>query len=91
MLGCVLGKTAQSVDQPFGGKIRRRADGKDAGALALEQALGADGNAIKGVAQHGEVLAARLGDDQALALAIEELDPELRFQAPSPGGSPPPG
>ena len=75
-----LGKAAKSIDQPFGGKIRRRADGNDAGALALDQALRADGNAIKGISQNDKILATGLGDDQALALAIEELDAELRFQ-----------
>ena len=76
----LLGKSAEAIDQPFGGKVRRRADGEDAGALALQQALGADRNAIEGVAQDSEIFAPSLGDDEALALAIEELDPELQFQ-----------
>ena len=76
----LLGKAAQAVDEPLGGKVRRRADGKRAGGLALEQPLGADGNAIEGVAQDREVLAPGLGDDETLPLAIEELDPELRLQ-----------
>ena len=78
----LLGKAAEAVDQPFGGEIRRRADGEDAGALALKQALGAERNAVERIAQDGEIFAAGLGDDKALALAIEELDPELHFQAP---------
>jgi hypothetical protein len=75
-----LGKTAQSVDQPFGRKIRRGADGNDAGALTLDQALRADGNAIKGISQNHQILPTGLGNYQALALPIEELDAELRFQ-----------
>ena len=76
----VLGKAAQAVDEPFGRKVRRRADGEDARALPLEQTLGADRDAVESVAQHGEVLAARLRDDEALALAIEELDAQLELQ-----------
>src|SRR5581483_1298676 len=37
-------------------------------------------DAIEGVPQRGQVLAARLGDDEPLALAIEELDAELQLQ-----------
>jgi hypothetical protein len=77
----VLGKTAQAVDEPFGRKVRRRADGEDARALPLEQTLGADRDAVESVAQHGEILAARLRDDEALALAIEELDAQLELQS----------
>jgi hypothetical protein len=38
------------------------------------------GNAVEGVAQGSEVLATGLGDNETLALAIEELDPELLLQ-----------
>ena len=55
----LLGKSAQTIDQPFGGEIRRRADGERPGALALEQAFGAERNAVEGVAQGGEVFAAQ--------------------------------
>src|SRR5262249_27448876 len=34
-----LGKPAEPMHQPFGGKIRRGADGEDSGAAALHQAL----------------------------------------------------
>ena len=78
--GMRLGKSAQAVDQPFGGEVRRGAHGEHAGGLALQQTLGADRDAVERVAKDGEVFAARLGDDEPLALAIEELDPELEFQ-----------
>ena len=58
-----LGKTPKTIDQPFGGKVRRRADGEDAGALTLKQAFRADGNAVKGIAQDREIFASRLGND----------------------------
>src|SRR2546429_393612 len=76
-----LRKSAKAIDEPFGGEVRRRADGEDTRGLALHQTLGADRDAIERVAQNGEVVATGLGDDQALALAIEELDAELRFQS----------
>src|SRR5205085_2624370 len=79
--GMRLRKSAKAVDEPFGGEVRRCADGEDTRSLALHQTLGADRDAIERVAQNGEVVATGLGDDQALALAIEELDAELRFQS----------
>ena len=44
------------------------------------QPLGAERDAVERVAQDGEVFAALLGDDEALALAREELEPELGLQ-----------
>src|SRR5215831_14555420 len=76
----LFGETAEAVDQPFGGKIRRRAHSQHAGILTLEELFGADGNAVEGVADSCEVVAPSLSDDQTLTLAIEELDPELQFQ-----------
>ena len=35
---------------------------------------------IERVADYGEILAARFGDDEPLALAIKELEPELGFE-----------
>jgi len=35
---------------------------------------------IERVADYGEILAARFGDDEPLALAIKELKPELGFE-----------
>jgi hypothetical protein len=46
----------------------------------LKQALGAYGNTIKGISESHEIFSSGVGDDQALALAIEELEPELLFQ-----------
>ncbi len=45
--GMRLGKPAKSVDEPFGGEVRRGADGEDTGALALDETLGADRDAIE--------------------------------------------
>src|SRR5215210_9114048 len=75
-----LGKMAETVDEPFGGEIRRGADGEHARALALHDARGAERDAVEGVAQHGEIIAPGLGDDQPLALAIEQLEAERRFE-----------
>src|SRR5215467_11357864 len=76
----LLGETAQAVDQPFGGKIRRRAHGEHAGILTLEQLFGADGNAVEGVADSRKIVAPSRSNDQTLTLAIKELDTELQFQ-----------
>src|SRR6516165_7902515 len=75
-----LGKAAETIDQPFGGEVRRCAHGKRTRALALEQPLGADRNAIESIAQDYEVFAPGLGDHESLALPIEELEAELQFQ-----------
>ena len=80
MFGMRLGKSTEAIDQPFGRKIRRSADGENTRTLALNQALGADGDAVQCIAHDGEVVAAGFGDDQPLAFAIEQLDAELRFQ-----------
>ena len=72
---------AEPVDQPFGGEVRGRADRQHAGTLPLQQALGAERDAIEGVAHDGKVVPAGVGDDEALALAIEELDPELQVSS----------
>ena len=47
-----------------------------------KQPFGADRNAIERIAHDREIVAAGLRDDQALALAIEQLDAELRLPAP---------
>jgi len=78
--GVRLGKPAEPVHQPFGGKIRRGAHGQHAGALPLHQALGPHGDAIERIAHDGKVVAAGIGDDQPLPLAVEQLDAELGFQ-----------
>src|SRR5215471_2856826 len=78
--GVRLGKPAEPVHQPFGGKIRRGAHGQHARALPLHQALGPHGDAIERIAHDGKVVAAGIGDDQPLPLAVEQLDAELGFQ-----------
>src|SRR3954451_23164885 len=71
-----LGEVPETVDQPLGGEIRRGADGEHARALALHDARGAERDPVEGVAQHGEIIAPGLGDDEPLALAIEQLEAE---------------
>ena len=80
-LRMTLGKPAEPVDQPLGGKIRRRADRENARALALHQAFGARRDPIQRIADHGQIVATGFGHDQPLALAIEKLDAERRLQA----------
>jgi hypothetical protein len=72
-----LGKTAEPVHEPFGGKIGRGAHGQHARTLPLHQALGPHGNAIERVAHDAKVIAAGVGDDQLLPLAVEKLDAKL--------------
>src|SRR5205823_13042105 len=48
--------------------------------LPLHQSLGSHRDAIERVAHDGEIIAAGVGDDQALPLAGEELDAEFGFQ-----------
>ena len=64
-----FGKPAEPMDQPFGGKIRRCADGQNPGGLALHQTLGADRDPIERIADHRKIFAAGLGDHQSLTLA----------------------
>ena len=75
-----LGKMAEPMHQPFGGEIRRSADGEDAGVLTLQKPLGADGDTVQRVAHDVEIVAARFRDDEPLAFAIEELDGQLGFE-----------
>ena len=51
-----------------------------ANAISQAQALGADRNSIERIAHHRKIIAARIGDRQALALANEQLDAERRLQ-----------
>jgi len=78
--GMSLGEPAQPMDQPLGGEIRRGAYRQHPGTLALREALGRHGDAIKCVAHGGQIIAAGFGDDEPLPLAIEQLDAELRLQ-----------
>jgi hypothetical protein len=79
-VGMSLGKPAEPVHQPFGGKIGRGADRQNTGALALYKPLGPHRNPIQRVADHSKIFAAGLGNHQPLALAIEQLDAERALQ-----------
>ena len=72
-----FGEAAETVHQPFGGEVRRRGHGQDPGALSLQQTFGAGGEAVEGVAHHLEIRAPRLGDDEPLALTVEEAKTEF--------------
>jgi hypothetical protein len=85
-LGMGLDEAAQPMNQPLRRKVRGGADGERAAALTLQQPLGSIGDAVEGIAQDNEIGAARLGDDQALALAVEQLEPKLGFERLSPDG-----
>src|SRR5262249_34936456 len=61
-------------------KIRRRAHGERAAALALQQPFGPVADAVESVAHDHEIGATCLGDDQPLSLAIEQLQPELGLE-----------
>ena len=79
-VGVRLGKPAKAIYQPLGGEIGRRADRQDARTLALNKALRANGNPVERISQDDKVVATGLGNDQSLALAIEELDTEFCLQ-----------
>jgi hypothetical protein len=69
------GKAA--VHKPFRRKVGRRAHGQNATVLPAQQFLGAIRNAIECIADDGQIAASGLGDDEALALPIEQLQPQL--------------
>ena len=46
----------------------------------MQQPVGAKLKPLKNVAHHGEIVAAGIGDDQTVPLALEELKPELDLQ-----------
>ena len=46
----------------------------------MRQTFGAERYLIERIADYGEILAARFGDDEPLALATKELEPELGFE-----------
>jgi hypothetical protein len=76
-----LGEAAEAVHQPLGGEIWRCRDGEDAGALSLQQSLGAGGEVVKRIADDLEVSATRLGDNEPLALAVEKAKPEFGLKS----------
>jgi hypothetical protein len=75
-----LGEVPETVNEPLGGEIRRGADGEHARALALHDARGAERDPVEGVAQQGKIIAPGLGDDEPLALAVEQLEAERRLE-----------
>jgi len=80
MPGVGLGKPAEPIYQPFGCKIRRRADGQNSGVLAL--VVHARCPLRSGRARHvrREIFTANVSNSQSLALAIEKLDAERVLQ-----------
>ncbi len=48
--------------------------------LPLKKALGRERDPVQCVAHAGELFPATLGDDEALTLAIEQLDAQLRLK-----------
>src|SRR5262249_38352846 len=79
-LGMRLDEIAEPVHQPFGGQVRQGAHREYAGILTLQKPLGAHRDAVERITHHGEIVAARLGNDDALAFAIEQLDAESGFK-----------
>src|SRR6188472_1690868 len=69
------------MDQPFRREVRRRADGEHAAALALEQALRPRGDAVEGVTDDNEIGTPGFGDGETLPFTVEQLQPELGFEA----------
>jgi hypothetical protein len=76
-----LGEPAQTMHQPFGGRIGRRADREVSGGLALHQALGSHSDAVERIAHSDQIVTAGFRDDQALAFAVEQFDAELPSSA----------
>jgi hypothetical protein len=75
-----LGEAAEPMHEPLRCKIGRGADRERAAALALQQPLRSVADAIECIAHDNEVGTPGLGDDQPLALAIEELQSELGLE-----------
>ena len=73
-------KASKPVHEPLGAEIRRGTDRKDTRRPVLKQAVRAHGNSIQRVAHDSEVLLAGAGDDEALAVAREQLETENRFE-----------
>src|SRR5215831_5107757 len=50
--GMGRGKPSETMNQPFGGEVGRRADGERARTLTLSQLLGSKRDPVKGIAHH---------------------------------------
>src|SRR5215831_7772611 len=75
-----LGEPAKTVYQPFRCEIRRCTDGENARTLPLHETVSTDRDPIERITHDAEIFAPRARNQQPLALPIEELDAELRFQ-----------
>jgi hypothetical protein len=74
------GISIEAVHQPLRREIRGRADGQDRRALPLHQPFRPDGDPVESIPHHGEIVAAGLGNDEALTFAIEELQSQQRLE-----------
>jgi len=68
------------MHQPFRGEILRGADCEHAGTVPLHQPLRGGADVIERLADLDEIVAAGGRDLEALALAVEQPDAELRLQ-----------
>src|SRR5262249_40418291 len=73
--GTFLGKAAEPIYQPFRSEVGRSADSENAALLTLHQLFGAHRDAVQGIADDGEVIAASFGEDEPLPFAMEGLEP----------------
>jgi len=78
--GVRRGKPSEAVNQPFGGKVGRGTDGERASTLTLSQLLGSKRDPVEGIAYHSKIVAAGAGNDEAVALAVEQPDAEFSLQ-----------
>src|SRR6516225_2448898 len=78
--GMLLGKAAQTVDQPLRGEIGRSADSQNAALLTLQEPLGADSDLVQGIADDRQIVASSFGEDQPLPFAMEQLEPQCIFE-----------
>jgi hypothetical protein len=78
--GVCRGKPSETVNQPFGGEVGRGTDGERTSTLTLSQLLGSKRDPVEGIAYHSKIVAAGAGDDEAVALAVEEPDAKLSLQ-----------
>jgi len=78
--GVCRGKPSKTVNQPFGGEIGRGADGERASTLTLSQLLGSKRDPVESIAYHSKIVAAGAGNDEAVALAIEQPDAKFSLQ-----------
>src|SRR5262249_1248791 len=78
--GVCRGKPAAAVNQPFGGEVGRGTDGERARTLTLSQLLGSKRDPVEGIAYHSKIVAAGAGNDEAVALAVEQPDAKLSLQ-----------